>query len=54
MEVPFIKSKQIYIPGVIKTGLANPAFCNFSQLPVSNSFFIVLFAYVVFFWLFCG
>ena len=32
----------------MKTGLANV--CNFSQLPLSNSLFTVLFAYVVFFW----
>ena len=32
----------------MKTGfIAN--FCNFSQLPLSNSLFTVLFAYVVFF-----
>ena len=31
----------------MKTGLAN--FCNFSQLPLSNSLFTVLFAYVFFF-----
>ena len=32
----------------MKTGLANNFF---SQLPLSNSLFTVLFAYVVFFWL---
>ena len=30
----------------MKTGLAN--FCNYSQLPLSNSLFTVLFAYVFF------
>ena len=34
----------------MKTWLAN-IFCNFSQLPLSNSLFTVFFAYVVFFWL---
>ena len=37
----------LFIPGVMKTRFAN--FCNFSQLPLSNSLFTVLFAYVFFF-----
>ena len=37
----------LYLPGVIKTGLAN-ILQIFSQLPLSNSLFTVLFAYVVF------
>ena len=36
----------MYLLGVMKTGLAN--ICNFSQLPLSNSLFTMLFAYVVF------
>ena len=36
----------LFIPGVMKTRFAN--FCNFSQLPLSNSLFTVLFAYVFF------
>ena len=39
-------SQYINLPGVMKTGLANNFF---SQLPVSNSLFTVLFAYVVLF-----
>ena len=42
----------VYLPGVIKTGSAN-IFCIFSQLPLSNSLFTVLFADVVGFCLFC-
>ena len=37
----------LYLPGVIKTGLEN-ILQIFSQLPLSNSLFTVLFAYVVF------
>ena len=41
----------IPLPGVLKTGLAN--ICNFSQLPLSNSLFIMLFACRFFFFFAC-